>query len=111
MNKDRVDATAAQMGLFERKARRSDPDTSKAAASRASGRTDTHGAKIRLCLMDVLDGGTCYEIAAVTGLTHVQVDRQMRALQRRGYVAETTTRRNSPNGDPCIVWSIAPVKH
>jgi hypothetical protein len=101
----RVSEMAMQMGAITARARRTDPPTSHDAAARKIGRVSTHGAKIRLALMEMMsEGGTCHEIAAKCGLHYVQVARMMKALESRNYVLRSGRERLGPNGDYCIVW-------
>jgi predicted ArsR family transcriptional regulator len=64
-----------------------------------------HYAKI----LDALErhDGTIYEIAAATGLTHVQVARRMPELEAMAKVTTTDETRASPSGRGCRVWDLA----
>jgi hypothetical protein len=83
------------------RARRSDPSTSHAAATRASGIAVSH----RNLIMAALDGRelNIYEMGARCGLTHVQVARRMLELQDMRLAHPTDRRR-----DGCRVWAKGP---
>jgi hypothetical protein len=85
------------------RARREDPVTSQLAAAQADELSNAHYAQIRAALA-AADGCTIHEIAALTGLTHVQVARRMKEM--RGVIATPET-RPSPSGRPCRVWKRA----
>lgn len=54
------------------------------------------------------NGGTCYELAEVTKLSHVQVARLMKSLEREKLVERTTTVRFGDTGARCTVWKALP---
>lgn len=95
-----------------RRARRSDPHTSRDAAAMAGDAVGEHCRRI----LAVLDSGlTIYAIAERSGLTHVQVARRMpdladAALARRRVIgADDDGRlryatRPSPSGRQCALW-------
>lgn len=85
-----------------RRARRRDPETSHAAASRASEFAAVHMAAIRKAL--TLGSGTIYEIAERTGLDHVQVARRLPEM-RDAKVSDE--KRCGPTGRMCRVWELA----
>lgn len=76
------------------RARRRDPDTSKAAAARAKDFAESHHGRIHAALESP---GTIYEIAARCGMTHVQVARRM--PERLDLFEPTDERREG-----CRVW-------
>lgn len=88
------------------RARRDDPVTSQLAAQQAKQLAHDHRTKI-LDALAVRDG-TIYELAAATGLTHVQVARRMPELQdaKRARLKPDET-RDSPSGRACRVWEIS----
>jgi hypothetical protein len=92
------DPTAAN-----KRARRKDPDTSKAAAAQAESLAADHQAKILGSLL-VQGDGTIYEIGARTGLDHVAVARRLPELQELGVARPTGEKRLGPNGRQCRVW-------
>lgn len=91
-----------QPDLFAR-ARADDPDTSKAAALAAAEFAGDHRAKILGSLLTQGEG-TCYEIAARTGLDHVAVARRLPELEERGVAKPTDATRKGPTGRSCRVW-------
>lgn len=66
-----------------RRARSTDPCTSKDAAVNAEKFAKTHAGRIAVALM-AMGSGTAEEIAQVTGLTVVQTDRRLPEMQRAG---------------------------
>lgn len=86
------------------RARRTDPDTSHAAAARtsltaASGRKlalDTHARHPR--------GLTDFELADLTGYAQTSIGVRRCELVRAGLIEKTDLRRPSPSGSPAIVW-------
>lgn len=96
----------SQLALdFDKRARRTDPETSKEAAARAVEFAHAHHAKIVGSLM-TQGNGTIYEIAGRTGLDHVAVARRMKELEELQAVKRTEDRRAGPTGRTCTVWSI-----
>lgn len=96
MNTDRDDLD------FEHHARKTDPLT-----SHISARGSSHKPARYAAILDALKRnglGTCYELAAATGMTHVQVARCMKRLESRGLVARTDETRIGETGYPCTVW-------
>jgi predicted ArsR family transcriptional regulator len=102
---------SAQLSIFDAytgrsdppRARRDDPSTSQLAAAQAVKLAQDHHAKIKGALEK--RDGTIYELAAATGLTHVQVARRMPELQAAGDIAVVATEtRASPSGRQCRVW-------
>lgn len=83
------------------RARNSDPETSHVAASRAKWFAPSHADQILAVLWRPM---TCYRIAALTGLTAVQVDRRLPELERDGHVIPTGETAIGPNGTPCRLW-------
>lgn len=91
------------------RARRADPNTSKAAAKRAEKWASTHAGIIHAALLDYWPM-TFSEIARVSGLSESQVWRRLPEMQRAGYVdivrddsgAEVT--RLGSSGDHQRVW-------
>ena len=95
---------SAQLDIdFSKRARRSDPETSHAAARAAGAFAHGHYALILGALAE--GPKTIYEIAARTGLDHVQVARRMSELQSNPpRVVRTGTTRPGPTGHKCAVW-------
>lgn len=85
----------------EARARRDDPGTSHAAAQRVDEFAREHQERIYAALATP---GTIHELAARTGLTHVQVARRLPEMRN---VHPTDDKRPSPNGRPCRVWARA----
>ncbi len=82
-------------------ARRSDPETSHAAAARAAGFAGKHEATIFRAIDDAgIRGATAKEIACLTGLTDVQVNRRLGAMGRPPGVIQ----RNGEKRGGCMVW-------
>lgn len=89
--------------FFTTRARRDDPDTSKAAAARVPHFQDAHHAKILGSIM-AQGPGTIYEIGDRVGLDHVQVARRMAELEELEVAEPTGETRLSPTGRQCRVW-------
>jgi predicted Rossmann fold nucleotide-binding protein DprA/Smf involved in DNA uptake len=87
-------------------ARRSDPETSHAAAVRVVEFSAGHHAAIIAALRD--GPATIYGIAERTRLEVHAVARRLPELARAGQVAETGTTAPSPSGRECRVWKAAP---
>ena len=84
-----------------RRARRTDPATSHAAAAQ----TDFYLDHFRRITEALQDPGTIYEIADRTGLTHVQVARRTPEMQEEGLIrVRPGETRPSPSGRACRVW-------
>lgn len=93
---------------FTKRARGSDPETSHAAAKRAIDFAHGHFALI----LGALAAGamlTIYELAAVTGLTPVQVARRCAELHDAERITPTGETRLSPSGRACRVWKLSQV--
>ncbi len=69
----------------ERAARRSDPETSKAAARKARGFAESHAGRMLLALQS-RGAMTAKEISVLTGLTVVQIDRRRHELVKAGLI-------------------------
>lgn len=98
--------------VAQRRARRSDPATSKDAARAATSVAQAHFDRI-LAVLDV--GRTIYEIGALAGLSHVQVARRMPELETLGKARRRPiaidddgdpvyATRPSPSGRACVLW-------
>lgn len=100
-----LSASVAAIPAHER-ARRTDPETSHAAA-KAVDFAHGHFALIMGSLKEH-GAGTIYEIAERTGLDHVQVARRLPELARANppVVRRTAERRKSPKGRACDVWAL-----
>ena len=88
---------------FTTRARRDDPVTSHQAAARVAEFAHAHQAVIVGSLMSQ-GAGTIYEIAARTGLDHVQVARRMPELEALQVARPTAETKPSPKGRACRVW-------
>ncbi len=97
-----------QIGLFDPpsltaflssapRARRRDPETSKAAAAKAASFAVSHRNRIMAVLRD--EPGTIYDLAARCGLDHVEVARRMSECKRLGLAVPTNEKR-----DGCRIW-------
>ena len=89
-----------------RRARRTDPATSKAAAARATEFADSHAGRI-LAALDRIGTGTAHEIGEAAGLTVVQTDRRLPELERDGRVYVITQDGKPLIRDGFRVWSRA----
>lgn len=100
--------------LFSMKpaARRSDPETSYAAARDAGLKATAH----RLWVLRLLSGRamTDFELADATGLQQTSVGKRRGELAAHGYVSaaldkdENPIRRKTPSGSQATVWQITP---
>jgi predicted ArsR family transcriptional regulator len=72
-----------QLELQLPRARRADPPTSHAAASRAARFSESHAGRIHVALIG-LKQATAHELAHATGLTVVQIDRRLPDLRAAG---------------------------
>lgn len=88
---------------FTRRARRRDPETSKAAAARAGEFGSDHHRKIVGSLM-TQGPATIYELAERTKLDHVAIARRLPELEKLGVARPTQNMRASPSGRACRVW-------
>jgi predicted ArsR family transcriptional regulator len=88
---------------FFKRARRSDPETSKAAAARVAEFEHAHHAVIVGSLL-TQGPGTIHEIAARTGLDHVAIARRLPELEQLRVARPTAETRPSPKGRACRVW-------
>lgn len=89
---------ASQLTFEEiRRARASDPATSKAAARASHGLASEHRAAI-LRVMRTGGDWTASEIAERSGLTAVQVARRLAELRQDGAIRETVNTRPTPSG-------------
>jgi len=98
---------------FTHRARRTDPKTSHIAAAGSSHKPVRYE-KILAALKLMEDGGTCYELARATSMTHVQVARCMKPMEQKGWLPEhrcrivrTNNMRLGDTGHPCTVWRVS----
>lgn len=82
-------------------ARASDPATSHAAAVKAQTFLGTHEDRIVAALTSPAN---CYDLARRTGLSHVQVDRRMKALLTSGRVRLTGRNTIGDGGSACAEY-------
>lgn len=86
-------------------ARRTDPDTSRAAAALAEPRAGTNRAKALAALRSAGQGGlTDFELADATGVAQTSIGVRRKELRDAGYVTDSGRRRPAPSGTPAIVW-------
>jgi DNA-binding MarR family transcriptional regulator len=90
--------------MYERRARRSDPDTSKLAAANAEKFASSHAGRI-LAALDKLQTATAAEIAEETGLTVVQVDRRRKEMETAGQVYMLRQDGKLFTRDGFMVWA------
>lgn len=83
-------------------ARKSDPDTSHAAAAKIRSR------KVYEDVLAVLREGpaTDFEIAACLGGQQTSLGKRRGELRDAGLVQDSGERRASPSGSPAIVWKL-----
>ena len=92
---------------FDKRARGSDPQTSHDAAARVIDFAHGHYALILGALgLHRETGGTIYELAGWTGLTHVQVARRTAELHDAGRAAPADETRPGPSKRGCRVWRL-----
>jgi predicted ArsR family transcriptional regulator len=85
--------------------RRTDPDTSRDAAHKASTFAGEHHQKILSAIRDSRDGLTIHECADATGLDHVAVARRCPELERGGLIQREG--RRTHKGRTGQVWKPA----
>jgi predicted transcriptional regulator len=71
--------------FVSRRARRSDPETSKKAAEKAERFATSHAGRI-LAALKTHGPRTAHELSQLIGLTVVQIDRRTIELQRAGHI-------------------------
>lgn len=93
---------------FSKRARRDDPATSKEAAVRVIDFAHGHYALI-IGALGLQGDATIYELAARTGLDHVQVARRLPELSQAmpARIFDTGRTKPSPSGRPCRIWRLA----
>lgn len=85
------------------RARRTDPLTSHMAAERSESLASAHFAIIRAALRKH-GPSTIYDLAEVSGLTHVQIARRLPEMDDAMPTDETAP---SPSGRACRTWKLA----
>lgn len=90
-----------------RRARRTDPETSHAAAANAEKFASSHAGRIVAALKD-LGTGTAHEIAVATGLSVVQVDRRRKEMELAGLVHMLRQDGRLFTRDGFMVWALTP---
>lgn len=82
-----------------------DPDTSQAAAEQAVGFVGIHRKKV----YDVIRFGPAAseQIAAITGLTYMQVQRRVSDLRNNGQIEDSGRRHRNSSGRMAVVWQLA----
>ena len=88
--------------------RRTDPDTSEAAAKAAYAVVQGHEHVISIALSGNPTGLTSEEIGDYTSLGQVPVARRLRAMAERNLVIATDERRRNRSGRAAIVWKAVP---
>lgn len=86
-----------------RLARRTDPETSQAAAENASRRGPTQRMRIWTSLQH-LGTATDYELSVATGILRSSAAKRRQELEELGYVIDTGQRRATDTGTQAIVW-------
>lgn len=82
-------------------ARRSDPETSHAAARKVTAFGESHAGRIYDALRNAGDRGATYrEIAQAAGMEPVAVARRMHGMEARGLIGRTVEKRGG-----CVVWT------
>lgn len=87
--------------------RRSDPETSHAAAEKSADFRAKHEARIFGAIFDAGERGLNYrEIAAATGLEPVAVARRLKGMERRGLITRSalTDCSGFESRDGCACW-------
>lgn len=93
-----------QMTLDEiRRARRNDPETSKAAAARSHGLAAAHRHKILVVLADGV-ARTADEIAEQCELDSVKVSRRLGEMRDAGLIVTTGETKPTPSGRAAMCW-------
>ena len=84
-------------------ARKTDPDTSRAAA--ATARVRQHK---QIALRAIKENGpmTSEEVASTTNLTYAQAWRRLSDLKNEGKVYDTGARRKNHSGRYAVVWAV-----
>lgn len=97
-----------QTNLFENptvgRARRADPDTSKAAAKTVTA--NALEAIVMHWLRKSPTGLTSHELSEFTGLSLVTVSPRLAPLRKKGFVMDSGERREGPSGRKSIVWKV-----
>lgn len=90
-----------------RRARRTDPATSKEAARRAHGLAHEHRQRILSALADGT-ARTADEIAPLVGLDRHQVGRRLGEMRDDGYIVVADETRQTPRGRAAQCWKLPP---
>jgi hypothetical protein len=51
-------------------------------------------------------GATCFDLEAITGLSHQTVSPRLSELRHKGYIVDSLQRRPSPSNRDVIVWVV-----
>jgi hypothetical protein len=89
---------------FDARARRSDPDTSKAAAAATRGQRANQLEQLVLDTIRRLGGATIKEVATATGLAEVSVSPRFKPLRRKNLIRDSGAKRENIGGRSAIVW-------
>jgi hypothetical protein len=97
---------AETVTIISPNARRSDPDTSHAAADRhpALRHNDRHAAL--LAHYEHQAGLTDFELADIMGRQQTSAGKRRGELRDLGFIEDSGLRRDAPSGSPSIVWRI-----
>lgn len=98
--------TPGQLSLdVEPATRRTDPDTSHAAADDAAPNAATHRARALTELRNAGDSGlTDFELAERLGVQQTSIGKRRGELRDAGQVVDSGERRLAPSGSKAIVW-------
>lgn len=93
-----------------KRARRTDPDTSREAAKQSHGLAAEHVEKIRCALQcieqQMRSDATAHELAYFTGLTNVQISRRLAEMEEAGLIKPSGNTRPTPSGRPARCWRL-----
>lgn len=96
-----IDAHTPDLFAVQPRARNADPETSHAAAASMATAMGEHHRTILGVLWRPM---TCYRIATLTGLDHVQVARRMGELEQMGRARPTGETAAGDSGRQCRLW-------
>lgn len=87
-------------------ARRTDPDTSRAAAARSPATRRADCIEVLRIHAKYQDGLTDFELAHIMRRQQTSAGKRRGELRDLGLIAPTDLRRPAPSGSPSIVWKI-----
>jgi hypothetical protein len=94
--------------LFDFGARRTDPDTSHAAARRTPGLRAADRRRVLLVHAAYPRGLTDFELGVLVGRQQTSAGKRRGELRDEGYIEDSGLRRAAPSGASAIVWRITP---